>query len=170
MYYDFAVPLNAVRFQGDLVVVEAGTSSVVRADGADPTQRETIASDLTLPAGLATDGENLWVSDRATGNVWQIAADGDVLPEPQLIAEGLDQPEGMALAPDGRLLVTETGTGRLLAIELATGAVSTVAAGFGFDTVRAGRPAADRHHEQCGRRSVRRDLCDGRRSSRALSH
>ncbi len=134
-YFDFAVPLNAVRFQGDLIVVEAGTSSVVRAEGADPTQRETIAAGLALPAGLATDGDNLWVSDWATGTVWQIAAGGDVLPEPKLIAEGLAQPEGMAATPDGRLLVTETGTGRLLAIDLATGAVSTVAVGLGFDTV-----------------------------------
>lgn len=67
--------------------------------------------------------------------VWQIAAAGEILPEPELIAEGLDQPEGMALAPDGRLLVTETGTGRLLAIDLTTGAVSTMAEGLGFDTV-----------------------------------
>jgi len=134
-YFDFAVPLNAIRFQGDLIVVEAGTSSVVRADGADPSQRETIATNLALPAGLATDGDNLWVSDWATGSVWQIAAGGEILPEPKLIAEGLEQPEGMAVTPDGRLLVVETGTGRLLAIDLATGAVSTVAEGLGFDTV-----------------------------------
>ena len=73
-YYDFNMPLNAVRFQGDLVVNELGTSSVVRASAADPTQRVTLAKDLGVPAGLATSGEDLWVSDRATGNVWQLAA------------------------------------------------------------------------------------------------
>ena len=81
-YYDFNMPLNAVRFQGDLVVNELGTSSVVRASAADPTQRVTLAKDLGVPAGLATSGEDLWVSDRATGNVWQLAAGGEVLPEP----------------------------------------------------------------------------------------
>ena len=76
MHFDFAMPLNAVRFDGDLVVAEFGTASVVRASGDDPAQRETIATGLTVPAGLATDGENLWVGDWATGQVWQIIADG----------------------------------------------------------------------------------------------
>ena len=135
MHFDFAVPLNAVRFDGDLVVAEFGTASVVRASGDDPAQRETIATGLTVPAGLATDGENLWVGDWETGQVWQIIADGAVLDEPKLVAEGLDGPEGMALAPDGRLLVVETGAGRLAAIDLATGAVSSVVEGLRFDTV-----------------------------------
>jgi thiosulfate/3-mercaptopyruvate sulfurtransferase len=56
-----------------------------------------------------------------------------VLAEPKLTASGLDWPEGMALAPDGRLLVTETGTGRLVAIDPATGALNTIAEGLGFN-------------------------------------
>jgi glucose/arabinose dehydrogenase len=75
----------------------------------------------------------LWVSDRATGNVWQLATGGEVLPDPKLTASGLDRPEGMAVAPDGRLLVAETGTGRLVAIEPATGDMSTIAEGLGFN-------------------------------------
>lgn len=66
-YYDFKTPLNAIRFQGDLIVNELGTSSVVQASADDPTQRTTLAKDLAVPAGLAADSENLWVSDRATG-------------------------------------------------------------------------------------------------------
>jgi sugar lactone lactonase YvrE len=134
-HYDFAVPLNAIRFQGDLVVAELGTASVVRASAADPTQRTTLIKDLGVPAGLAADDENLWAGDRATGTVWQVVADGEVLSTPKLLASGLDRPEGMALAPDGRLLVAETGSGRLLAIDLETGALSTVAEGLGFDSV-----------------------------------
>ena len=110
-------------------------AALYRASGDDPAQRETIATGLTVPAGLATDGENLWVGDWATGQVWQIIADGAVLDEPKLVAEGLDGPEGMTLAPDGRLLVVETGAGRLAALDLATGAVSSVVEGLRFDTV-----------------------------------
>ena len=90
-----------------------------------------------MPAGLAADSENLWVSDRATGNVWQLAADGETLTDPKLIASGLDRPEGMTVAPDGRLLVAETGTGRLVAIELDTGALTTIAEGV---AVQPGNP------------------------------
>ncbi|MBK8799395.1 MAG: hypothetical protein IPM07_25235 [Anaerolineales bacterium] len=134
-YYDFAMPLSAIRFQGDLVVAELGTSSVVRASAADPAQRETLVEGLGVPAGLVADEENLWVSDRATGEVLQIVAGGEVLPAPKVIASGLDRPEGMALTPQGNLLVTETGTGRLLSIDLTTGAVRTLAEGLGFDPV-----------------------------------
>ncbi|MFN8467379.1 MAG: hypothetical protein U0X20_17610 [Caldilineaceae bacterium] len=130
-YYDFAMPINAVRFGGDLIVAELGSGSVVRASGADPSQRTTLIKDLGVPAGLATNGKELWVGDRAAGNIWQLAAGGELLPEPKLLASGLDRPEGMAVA-DGRLLVAEAGTGRLLAIDLATGGMSTVAEGLGF--------------------------------------
>ncbi|MEM7355907.1 MAG: hypothetical protein AAF657_34140 [Acidobacteriota bacterium] len=41
---DFEVPLNALRFQGDLVVAELATGSVVRADGTDPSIRTAIAT------------------------------------------------------------------------------------------------------------------------------
>lgn len=130
-YYDFAMPLNAVRFGEDLVVAELGSGSVVLADGADPSQRTTVMEGLEVPAGLATDGTGLWVSDRATGSIWQLAAGGELLPEPKLAASGLDRPEGITAA-DGRLLVAEAGTGRLLAIDLATGGVSTLAEGLEF--------------------------------------
>lgn len=134
-YYDFNMPLNAVRFQGDLVVAELGTGSVVRASSADPAQRTTIADGFVKPMGLAAGDENMWVSDRDTGKVWQIIADGEAMEEPLLIAKGLYRPEGIVLAPDGRLLVAETGTDRLLAIDLATGAQSTIAKDLGFSPI-----------------------------------
>ena len=47
---DFALPLNAIRFQGDLVVAELLSGSVVRADGVDPSQRTVLASGLAVPS------------------------------------------------------------------------------------------------------------------------
>ncbi len=132
-YYDFNLPLNAIRFQDDLVVAELGTGSVVRASAADPTQRTTLAKDLGVPAGLAANDEDLWVSDRATGNVWQLVSGGALLPEPKLTASGLDRPEGMTLAPDGRLLLAEAGTGRLVVIDPATGTLSAITEGLEFN-------------------------------------
>jgi len=129
-YPDFAVPLNAIRFQGDLVVAELGTNSVVRASGEDPAQRVTLAEGLGVPAGLAATDDDLWVGDWANGMVLQLVDDGQLLAEPVPVAANLACPEGLAVAPDGNLLVVETGAGRLSHINLETGQVSTVAKGL----------------------------------------
>ena len=133
-YLDFAVPLNAIRFQGYLVVAELGTGSVVRQiSPGPPPVRETLADGLAVPAGLtATDGD-LWVSDWLTGIVWQIVDEGVTLPSPIPVAElGFFSsfPEGLDVDVDGSLLVVETGAGRLSRIDLTTGEVSVVAEGL----------------------------------------
>ncbi len=128
-HYPMPVPLNAIRFQGDLVVADLGLGGVVWAsDGAMilPMDGESVF----VPAGLATDGERLWVGDWATGVVWQVGFDGRAALAPVPVASGLANPEGLALDVDGGLLVVETSAGRLSRIDLATGAVSLVAAGL----------------------------------------
>lgn len=129
IFFDFAVPLNAIRFQGDLVVAELGTGSVAREDAGT---RSVLASGLYVPAGLAATGDDLWVADWATGIVWQIVADGAVLASPRLTAAGLVGPEGMAVDRDGTLLVAEVGKDRLVRVDPATGAVTTVSQGLGL--------------------------------------
>jgi sugar lactone lactonase YvrE len=129
-YDDFAVPLNAIRFQDDLVVAELGTASVVRASAEDPAERVTLAEGLGVPAGLAATDDDLWISDWATGLVLHIVADGEPLAEPIPVATGLAFPEGLAVALDGSLLVIETGAGRLSRIDTATGEVNSVAEGL----------------------------------------
>ena len=129
-YSDFSFPLNAIRFQADLVVAELGTNSVVLASVEDPTQRVTLAEGLGVPAGLAATDDDLWVGDWANGMVLQLVADGQPLAEPVPVARDLASPEGLAIAPDGNLLVVETGAGRLSYINLETGQVSTLAEGL----------------------------------------
>lgn len=126
-YLDFAAPTNAVEFQGDLIVAELGTGSVVRMAGDDPTTRTVLANGLTLPMGLAATEQALWVGDQADGTIWQLIAEGEALAEPAAVATGLAAPSGMAVTPDGRLLVLETGTRRLLSLDPATGSLMTLA-------------------------------------------
>ena len=95
-----------------------------------------MAQELKEPIGLAATDQDVWVSDTATGTVWQIIAGGKTLPEPKAVATGLAGPEGLAIAPDGTLLVVEAGAGRLSAIDLETGAVDTIAEGL-----QTGQPA-----------------------------
>jgi sugar lactone lactonase YvrE len=127
-HVDFTLPLNAVRFKGDLVV--ADLARVVRVSAADPSVRETLAEGLDTPAGLAATEDDVWVSEWGTGRVLQIVADGETLSEPVPVATGLSFPEGLAVTPSGSLLVVEAGAGRLSRIDMVTGEVSVVAQGL----------------------------------------
>ncbi len=131
---DFAVPLNAIRFQGDLVVAELATGSVVRADGDDPSpaNRTVLASGLAVPAGLAAGEDDLWVTDAALGTVLQVVVAGHVMNPPLVVASGLAGPEGLALLPDGELLVVEAAAGRVSRLDPTNGTVTTLADGLGL--------------------------------------
>ena len=123
--YDFAAPTNAIRFQGDLVVSELGTGMVVRSSG--PGDRQVLA-ELAVPLGLAARGGDLWVADWAIGGVFQLISDGSPVFIP--VAMGLNFPEGLAVGPDGNLLVVEGGAGRVSKIDPATGQVTPFAEGL----------------------------------------
>lgn len=125
---DFATPLNAVRYNGDLVVAELTTHRVVRRP-AGTTQTLPMAG-VAVPTGLATDGDSLWVADWATGKVLRIAENGQTLAAPELVADGLVQPEGMTVDLDGTLLVVETGSDQLTRIDPTTGAKTVVKTGL----------------------------------------
>jgi sugar lactone lactonase YvrE len=136
-YTDFSIPTHAIRFQEDLVVAELGMSEgegrVVRVIPTDPIQYTTLAEGLGVPACFAATDDDLWVSDWAAGTVLQLVVDGEPLVTPIPVATGLAYPEGLAVGPDGNLLVVETKggrTGRLLRISLESGAVRTVFKGL----------------------------------------
>lgn len=127
-YQDFAVPIDARRFMGDIVATELVTGSVSKknADGS----KTTIASGLYVPAGLASSGNNLFVTDWATGYVFQLVDNGATQSPPKVVAAGLALPEGIAVDEDGSLLVVETGLKRLVRINRSNGAVSVVETGL----------------------------------------
>lgn len=105
---DLQLPVSAVRY-GDVIAVAEHASGQVRALNAGlPT---VFATGLAAPTDLLTDGDRLWVSDRAAGAVLQIGAGGKRI-EPVVIAQGLDAPEGLALWR-GALLVREGESGRV---------------------------------------------------------
>jgi sugar lactone lactonase YvrE len=122
----FAVPVNALRFMGEIVVAELGTGSVVSLDQ-NTSIRTTLASGLFVPTGLAATDDDLWVADWASGIVWQVVHDGVVLLSPAPIAGGLTTPEGMAVDHDGSLLVVESALGRVSRIDPDSGELSVVA-------------------------------------------
>ena len=125
-YFNFITPLNAIDFQGDLIVAElgaaAGAARILRVSDGETTILADVSNQIYVPTGLAADENNLWVSDAATGIVWQVVSAGNLVP----VATGLSGPEGLALDKKGHLLVVEAGANRLSRINLDTGVVSTV--------------------------------------------
>ncbi len=116
-YHDVAVPVDAVRVNGDIVVSDFGLGGVVYASD------NSLILPLGAASGLATDGETLWAADWSNGDIWKISFDGS---DPVVVATGLANPEGLALDNNGRLLVVETGAKRLIRIDLGTGDMTVI--------------------------------------------
>ena len=125
-----AQPIDAMFFQDDIVVTEFQTGNVVRLNPRSPEQRTVIASGLRAPAGLASAGENLYVSDRTTGQILQIMEDGEELQSPRVLADGLEGPEGIDIGKDGRIFVVEADAGRVVSIDRQTGSIEVLAEGL----------------------------------------
>jgi sugar lactone lactonase YvrE len=127
--FSMPVPINAIRFKNDLVVVDLGLGGVVKASDKSMILPIDNAK-VFAPGGLATNGELLWVADWGTGTIWQISFTGGKPNAPVAVATDLMKPEGLALDQDGSLLVVETGASRLSRINLSTGEVKAVAEGL----------------------------------------
>jgi sugar lactone lactonase YvrE len=139
--YPMGIPIDAIRFKGDIVVSDLGKGGVVRASDGSMILPIDNAS-VFAPSGLATDGETLWVADWGTGIVWQIGFAGNTPLSPVPIASGLVNPEGLAWDKNGSLLVVETGASRLSRIDLATGVVSRIADNLELSKAATGQDGA----------------------------
>jgi len=64
--------------------------------------------------GVAASGPGEWVVTTANGEVKRFRPEK---PESELIAEGFEQPYGVAIAPGGTVVFADRGTGRVLSLE-----------------------------------------------------
>jgi sugar lactone lactonase YvrE len=131
-------PVYARAFQGDVVVSEWDTGSVLRLELAEPEKRTAIATGIATPAGLAAGPDDLYVADRDAGRVVQIVDGGNVLSPVREVARGLAGPEGIELAEDGSLYVVEAEADRLSRIDLETGETALVADGLALQVAPQG--------------------------------
>ncbi len=133
-HLEYSYPINAIALGDDLIVADLGRAPgearVVRVSQGASTTLADASAGLYAPTGLAASDDDVWVSDWATGTVWQILVDGAVPGRPILVADGLAGPEGLALDHDGTLLVAEAGAGRISRIHLGSRSVSEVASGL----------------------------------------
>ncbi len=129
--------IDALSYEGDIIVSQYATGSVIRFDPASPDDRTVIATGLEEPAGLAIHGADLYVADRS-GTLFQILDDGETLETPRPVASGLAGPEGIAAAEDGTLYVVEEDAGRLTRVDPQTGTTTLVADGLALGGLERG--------------------------------
>ena len=116
----FQIPLNAIGFGEDVLVAELGSGCVTQWSP-DAEVHTAVACGFLVPAGLAADQNNAYVADQATGVISQVIAEGEPLTPPRVVTDGIMAPEGLALAPNGDLLVYEAGAERLTQLDAETG-------------------------------------------------
>jgi streptogramin lyase len=125
MLHGFKAPHDAVKLgDGSILVNELGSKSLVRASGEHGKDRTVVIGDLEGPVGMvAGSSDVVYVTEAFAGQVSKIESNG----EKTVVAKDLKMPEGIALAPDGKLIVAEVGAKRLVQIDPASGTVTEIA-------------------------------------------
>jgi sugar lactone lactonase YvrE len=125
MLHGFKAPHDAIRLaDGSLLVAELGAKSLVRVSGEHGKERTVLIGDLAGPVGLIGGSKgDVYVTEAFAGLVSKVESNG----EKTVVAKDLKMPEGIALAPDGKLIVAEVGAKRIVQIDPQNGNVSEIA-------------------------------------------
>ena len=110
-----AAPVAAVRFGEQIVVAEHGRGSVV-GYAQNGEEASVYANDLIAPTGLLVEGDDLFVGDRATGQILQIAAQGEALTEARVVVADLTTPEGFVKFEE-KFAVVEADLGQVVVVD-----------------------------------------------------
>jgi sugar lactone lactonase YvrE len=126
MLHGFKAPHDAIKLaDGSILVNELGSKSLVRASGEHGKDRTELSSGLEGPVGLVAGSKgDVYVTEAFAGQVSLIESNG----EKTIIANDLKMPEGIALGPDGMLVVAEVGAKRIVRIDPGKGTVTEIAA------------------------------------------
>jgi sugar lactone lactonase YvrE len=125
MMHDFKAPHDAIRLaDGSILVNELGSKSLIRASGEHGKDRTVLIGGLEGPVGLV-GGSNgdVYVTEAFAGQVSKVKSNG----EKAVLAKDLKMPEGIALTPDGKLVVAEVGAKRIVELDPQTGKLSEIA-------------------------------------------
>ena len=126
MLHDFKAPHDAVKLSdGSILVAELGSKSLLRVSGEHGKDRHVVIGGLEGPVGLAAGpGDTVYVTEAFSGQVSKIESNG----EKSVVAKDMKMPEGIALTPDGMLVVAEVGAKRIVQIDPVKGTVTEIAA------------------------------------------
>jgi sugar lactone lactonase YvrE len=125
-HHDFKHPVDAVIINEDEVLVaEQGSGSLIVVSGSHGDKRKAILEDMPGMAAMrpGSEDDTVYVSDVIAGTLLEIDIDdGDI----EIIAEGLDKPEGFDIAPDGSIILAEVGKQRIVRIDPDNGEVTEI--------------------------------------------
>jgi len=126
MLHGFKAPHDAIRLgDGSILVAELGSKSLLRVSGEHGKDRTALIGALEGPIGLVGGAKGeVYVTEAFAGQVSRVESNG----EKTIVTKDLKMPEGLALAPDGTLVVAEVGARRLIRIDPSNGKVEEIAA------------------------------------------
>ena len=126
MLHDFKAPHDAIRLgDGSILVNELGSKSLLRVSGEHGKDRTPMIGGLEGPVGLAAGPNGSGLCHRS---LCRAGLQGRGNGEKTVVAKDLKMPEGIAVAPDGKLIVAEVGAKRIIQIDPEKGTVTEIAA------------------------------------------
>jgi sugar lactone lactonase YvrE len=134
----FGAPYDIKSVAGGFVVADYAVGRLTKVADDPSHTRTTLAWGFDGPVGLADAGHGVfYVSEYDSGKITRVdTATNDRTP----VLTGLSAPEGIALTPDGRLLIAETGMHRVLMVDPKGGTPQILADGLAIG-LKGGTPA-----------------------------
>jgi sugar lactone lactonase YvrE len=135
MIHGFKLPVDAAETDnGQILVLELGTGSLVALDDLAGEKRHVVAAGFKGPVAMAVNADHVFVTS-SDGVITRVSLGNG---SKSVVATGLNKPEGIDVAPDGTLIVAEVGAKRIVAINPDTGKVTDIA-----DNLAIGLPAPE---------------------------
>ena len=126
---------------GTALVTEYAAGRVLRLRPTEESRPLVVIDGLAGPVAVAgADAMVAYVTERNGGRIVRFNLRD---PGREVLAEGLDQPEGMVMLQDGRLAVIEAGLGRITRVDPATGRTDVMATGLRVAHAAGSAPAVE---------------------------
>lgn len=127
---------------GSVLVAEGGTGSIIKVTDKEGKNRIVVATGLENPTYMAEAGSDaVYVTEYTAGRVTKVdLKTGDK----KVICSGLLGPKGIAVKPDGKILVLDAGARKLLEIDPASGVTKPLVTNLAVGqsgVVKGGHPA-----------------------------
>jgi sugar lactone lactonase YvrE len=124
VHHDFQQPVDALELKsGSLLVAEHGTGAIIAVS--EDGDRKELLNERPGIAALrqGSDEDTFYATDVLNGQLLEIDSDGDI----NIIASGLDRPEGFDVAADGSIILAEVGRQRIVRLDVKNGEISEIA-------------------------------------------
>ena len=124
MVHEFKTPVDAAEADAKVLVLEAQTGSLLALEDMKGAKRKVVATGFKGPVAMVVDGKGAAFVTSSDGTITRVELSSGAK---KIVASKLAGPEGIDIAPDGRLVVAEVGAKRVVSVDPSTGAVTTIA-------------------------------------------